>query len=83
MKNYLLIMMVLGVFLLTFIIACENDSGAYACWGGYSDSCWEASKDSASDYEAQGRTLSEGTCADNGYTKDCGSYSVKPGVACW
>jgi len=83
MKQFLLIMVVSIVLLFAFIIACESDTGAYACWGGSSDSCWEASKDSASDCEAQGRTLSEGTCADNGYTKDCGTYWVKSWVACW
>jgi hypothetical protein len=85
MKSFLLIMVVSGILLFSVIIACDNDDSpsAYACWGGFSDSCWEANEDSASDCEAQGRTLSEGTCADNGYPKDCGSYWVKSGVACW
>ena len=83
MKRFLLILIVVSIFLFVIIIACENDPGAYACWGGSSDSCWEARKDSASDCESQGRTLSKGTCADNGYPKDCGTYWVKSGVACW
>jgi hypothetical protein len=63
MKSFLLIMVVSGILLFSVIIACDNDDSpsAYACWGGFSDSCWEANEDSASDCEAQGRTLSEVT----------------------
>lgn len=85
MKKFLLVMTILSVFLFIVITACDDpsSSGAYACWGGFSDTCWDADEDSESDCTAQGRTLSEGTCPDNGYPVDCGTYWVKSGVACW
>ena len=84
MKRFLLIIAAMSVLLFTVITACKNpSSSSYACWGGFSDHCWDANEDSADACEAQGRTLSIGTCPDNGYPKDCGTYWVKSGVTCW
>ena len=84
MIKFLLIMAAMSVLLFTVIIACDDTPSVYACWGGFSDHCWEAdSEDYADNCAAQDRTFSTGTCPDNGYPKDCGDYWVKSGVACW
>ena len=85
MKLFIAIMLIVAFALFAVILGCDAlKSGTYACYGGYSDHCWEATK---ADYEdeclAQDRTWTSGTCASVGYSKECDDYWVKPGVECW